>query len=470
MAEKSIKNQVNAITEGVIWKQLLLFFFPILLGTFFQQMYNTVDTIVVGRFVGTDALAAVGASGPLINLFIGFFVGLSSGATVILSQRYGAQDDEGVSQAVHTGTALALVGGVIITALGLVTTPWVLRIIGTPENVFGDAVMYTCIYFSGTLASVLYNMGSGILRALGDSKRPMVYLIICCVANIVLDLLFVVGFKMGVAGAGWATVLSQVISAVLVLSAMMRMEGPSRLIIKKIRFERTTLKGIIRIGIPAGLQSVMYNVSNLIIQSGINSFGSVTMAAWTAHGKMDAVVWMISGAFAVAITTFVGQNFGAQKYDRVRKSVRVCLTMSIVSIGLLSVLLITFSRYLLGIFSGDAAVIQEGIKIVSYITPFYVLYMPIEIFSGTMRGTGDSLIPTLITCVGVCVLRVLWVVLVVSRWHTVLMLALAYAVTWGITSIVFTVYYLQGGWLHKRIEALSMRPEERPSRRRARKA
>lgn len=455
------KSGLTNITEGVIWKQLLSFFFPILLGTFFQQMYNTVDTIVVGRFVGTHALAAVGASGAMTSVLIGFFTGMASGATVILSQRYGAGDAEGVGKAVHTGMALALASGLMITVVGLAAGPTVLRLTNTPDEVFDDAKLYTLIYFSGSLALVVYNVGSGILRALGDSKRPMIYLIICCIVNILLDLICIVVLKLGVAGAALATVLSQVISAALVVIHLMRMESEARLHLQKIRFDRPTLSGILRIGIPAGLQSTMYSVSNLIIQSGINSFGAVTAAAWTAHDRMCSLIWMVISAYGVAITTFVGQNFGAQKYDRIRKSVRVCMGIAFASIGVITVLTIVFGRFFLGIFTDDVQVIEAGMQVVWYINPFYVLYVPIEVLSGAMRGAGDSFVPTVITCIGVCVLRVLWILFVVSTWHTVMMLALAYAITWGATSTVFSIYYLQGGWLRKRIKAMGFKPETR---------
>lgn len=453
------KSGLNNITEGVIWKQLLSFFFPILLGTFFQQMYNTVDTIVVGRFVGTHALAAVGASGAMTNVLIGFFTGMASGATVILSQRYGAGDAEGVSKAVHTGIALAIASGVIITVVGLVAAPAVLKLTNTPESVYEDAKLYAAIYFAGSIALVIYNVGSGILRALGDSKRPMIYLIVCCIVNIVLDIFCIVVLKLGVAGAALATVLSQVISAALVVVHLLRIDSEARLHLRQIRFDRPTLSGILRIGIPAGLQSTMYSVSNLIIQSGINSFGEVTAAAWTAHDRMCSLIWMVVSAFGVAITTFVGQNFGAQKYDRVRKSVRICMVMALVTIGVIALLTIVFGRFFLGIFSGDAQVIEVGMQVVWYINPFYAVYVPIEVLSGAMRGTGDSFVPTVITCVGVCALRVLWILFIVSQWHTLMMLALAYAVTWGVTSTVFCIYYLQGGWLRKRIQAMGFRPE-----------
>ena len=454
------KMSVTSITEGVIWKQLLMFFFPILLGTFFQQMYNTIDTIIVGRFVGTNALAAVGASGALTGVLVGFFTGMASGATVVVSQRCGAGDGEGVSKAVHTGIGLAIVSGIMITVLGLLFGPSVLKLTNTPEAVFEDAKLYTLVYFAGGIALVVYNVGSGIMRALGDSKRPMIYLMICCVVNIVLDLFCIVVLKMGVAGAALATTASQIVSAILVVLHLMRLDGEAKLHLKQIRFDREILSSILKIGIPSGLQSTMYSVSNLIIQAGINSFGSVTAAAWTAHDRMCSINWMVVSAFGVAITTFVGQNFGAKKYDRVRKSVRVCMGMAIVTIGLLAVITIVFGRPILGIFTGDPEVIDMGMKVVWYINPFYVMYVPIEVFSGAMRGTGDSVMPTIITCVGVCLLRVVWIFGVVSIWNSVMMLALAYGVTWTVTSTVFGIYYLQGGWLRKRIKAMGFAPEK----------
>ena len=306
------------ITEGVIWKQLLVFFFPILLGTFFQQMYNTVDTIIVGRLVGTEALAAVGATGPLVNMTNGFFIGVSSGATVVLSQYYGAGDRKGIDDAIHTGVTLSVVLGVMLTLLGVGLGDKVMGMMNMPENCMEDATTYLRIYFAGSVGTVVYNMGAGILRAMGDSKRPMLFLLVTCILNVVLDLLFVAVLGMGVAGAAWATILSQLISAVLPILVLMRMPE-NRLELKKLRIEGSLMGRILRIGVPAGLQFVTFDFSNILIQSGINSFGDITMAAWTAHGKTDSITWMICGAFGVAITTFVGQNFGAQKYRRIRQ-------------------------------------------------------------------------------------------------------------------------------------------------------
>ena len=450
---------VNQITEGVIWKQLLTFFFPILLGTFFQQMYNTVDTIIVGRFVGTQALAAVGSTSAFVNLVNGFFIGLSTGATVILSQFYGANDRQGIHNALHTGITLSVILGAATSAIGILSTPYVLKLTQIPDNCLADATLYTSIYFSGAIASMVYNMGSGILRAMGDSKRPMIFLIITCLLNIVMDLLCVVVLKMGVAGVAIATVISQVISAVLILIVLCRMqENPLHL--RSLRLEKDLLLRILQIGLPAGLQFVTFDISNVLIQSGINSFGDITIAAWTAYVKTDAIVWMISGTFGVAITTFVGQNFGAQKYSRIRQSVWVCMGMSIGLMIVLSTLLLTLRYHILGIYTTDLEVIRLGAYVMLWIVPFNAIFMPVEVFAGAMRGTGYSTVPTIITCLSVCVFRVLWVVIVVSRWHTIEMLALAYPISWVLAALTFYIEYLRGNWLTKRIEACGMIPEK----------
>ena len=455
----SLSQSSRQITEGVIWKQLLIFFFPILMGSFFQQMYNTVDTIIVGRFVGTEALAAVGASAPILSLVGGFFIGLSSGATVILAQCCGAGDRTGASKVMHTGIALALALGVIVTLVGVGMAPQLLRLINTPESCFDDAVLYCRIYFSGALASMLYNMGAGILRARGDARRPMLFLILCCIINVVGDLLFICVFHLGIAGAGIATVLAQLISAVLILFVLMRQED--KLVIRQIRFHTNILGNILKIGIPAGIQLMMFDLSNLTVQSAINSFGDITVAGWAAVVKTDGLTWQISGAFGIAVTTFVGQNFGAQKYDRVRRSVWVCMGLSIAIVGGLSILEYAFRHFLLGIYTTDPQVIAIGAEIIARIVLFNAVFMPIEVFAGAMRGTGYSLAPTLIMCVCICLFRVVWVLCVVNHFHTIAMLALAYPLSWILCASVFFIVYCKGDWLHKPIAALGMAPEIR---------
>ena len=451
----------NGITEGIIWKQLLIFFFPILFGTFFQQLYNTVDAIVVGNFVGTEALAAVvGATGTIINLLIGFFVGLSSGVTVIISQFYGARDGQNVSRAVHTAIAMSLIIGVIFMIVGLAFSPAALEAMGTPENVLPLANTYISVYFGGILFTVFYNVGSAILRAVGDSRRPLYFLIVCCLVNVVLDLLFVAVFRMGVFGVAIATMLSQAISAVLIIITLMRTQDCYRLFLKEIRIDMGLLGNIIRIGLPAGLQSVMYNVSNIIVQTSINAFGTVTIAAWTAFGKIDGMFWMIMSAFGVSITTFVGQNFGARKYDRIHKSARICIVMAMGLSIFMSVMLYLFGGSVLRLFTQDTQVITIGLEIMGVIMPLYFTYISVEILSGTMRGVGDSLIPMLMTAVGTCVLRIVWILTAVPVWHDIKTVAFSYPLTWAVTSVLFIIYYLQGGWLRRQIRKNFGDPEK----------
>lgn len=439
----------NSITEGVIWKQLLLFFFPILIGTFFQQLYNTVDTIIVGQYVGTEALAAVGTTGTLINLLVGFFVGVSSGATVIISQFFGAGDSRNVSRAVHTSMALALAGGAIVMVLGLLTARLSLELLGVPAEIMNDALTYLNVYYAGIIACMIYNVGTGILRAIGDSRMPLYVLIVCCIVNIVLDLLFVLAFHWGVFGVAIATVLSQVVSAALILLRLMLTREAYRVELKKIRFDRGILKNVIRIGLPAGVQSALYSVSNLVIQASINSFGTSAIASWAAIGKVDGFIWMIMGAFGISITTFVGQNFGAQNYGRMKRSVKVCLGMALSTTIFLSAVLFVFMEPLLRFFSTDEKVIELGMNFLRILAPSYFVFVFTEILSGAIRGAGEALQPMLITCFGTCGLRIVWIALLVPFFHTMEMVALNYPVTWFITALVFVIYYARMNWLER---------------------
>lgn len=445
---KMVKTE-NSIISGVIWKQLLLFFFPILIGTFFQQLYNTVDTIIVGQYVGTEALAAVGTTGTVINLLVGFFVGVSSGATVIISQFFGADDRENISKAVHTSIALAIAGGVAIMVIGLLTARPVLQMMDVPEEILDDAVLYMNIYYAGIIANMIYNIGTGILRAIGDSRMPLYVLIACCLANVVLDLLFVVVFRWAVMGVALATVLSQVISAVLIMIRLMSTREAYRVELRKIRFDAGILRNVIRIGLPSGLQSVMYSMSNILVQTSINGFGTTAIASWSAIGKIDGFIWMVMNAFGIAVTTFVGQNFGARRYDRVKRCTRIGLFMALGSTFSLSMLLLVFSEPLLRMFTADAEVVKLGVNFFKVLAPSYFVFVFIEIFSGAIRGAGEALQPMLITCVGVCGLRIVWLLAVVPVWHTMEMVAMNYPVTWVITALFFTVYYLRGNWMDR---------------------
>ena len=444
---------VNGITEGVIWKQLLLFFFPIVLGTFFQQLYNTADAIIVGKVVGKEALAAVGGTtGTLINLLVGFFVGVASGASVIIAQLFGARKAEDVSRAVHTTIALAIAGGAVLMVLGLNFSEQVLRMMGTPDDVMAYAVPYLSIYFLGMIPQLIYNIGSGILRAVGDSRRPMLFLICAALTNIVLDIIFVLGLDMGVRGAAYATIASQLASALLILGSLHNAMPVYRLHFHKLRFHGDMLVRIVAIGLPAGLQSVMYSLSNVIIQTSVNGFGTDVMAAWTAYGKIDGLFWMTISAFGVSITTFAGQNFGAHQYERMKRSIRVCLGIASGVTVLMSAIVFVIGRPMLGMFTGDAHVLEIGMSIIHLIAPTWILYISIEILSGAMRGAGDSLVPTLMTLVGVCLMRVFWVSVIVPRFHELRVLLASYPITWAITSTLFIAYYLRGKWLDRCIK------------------
>ena len=434
---------VNQITEGVIWKQLLYFFFPILLGTFFQQLYNTADAMVVGRFVGKEALACVGgSSSQIINLIVGFFIGLSSGATVIIAQYYGGRCEKELQDTLHTAMAFSIIGSVVISILGITLSPMILRMMNTPEYLMKDSLLYLRFYFGGILFVFIYNIGSGILRAVGDSKSPLYFLIFCCFCNIFLDLLLVMVFRMGVMGVALGTLISQALSSLLVLRSLMRTRDIYRLELRKIRLHSAPLSMLLKIGLPAGLQSTMYNLANMVIQAALNSFGTDTMAAWTAFGKVDSFYWMISSAFGVAITTFVGQNYGAGKIDRMKKSVRVCFCMDLATALTLSALMYLFlGKFLLSLFTTDAEVLSIGVRIMQIIVPAYAPFVFIEIFSGALRGAGNVLIPMLLTCGGICVTRILWIFFFVPSHRAVETIIFSYPGSWVLTATLFILYF-----------------------------
>ena len=440
---KQKTQNINQITEGIIWRQLLLFFFPIVFGTFFQQLYNTIDTVIVGQFVGKAALASVGGSATqLINLVVGFFTGLSSGASVVIAQFFGAKDERSVKESLHTAYAFSILGSIVISALGIGLAPQLLRWMNTPEELLADSTLYLRIYFAGILFVFIFNVGSSILRAVGDSKNPLYYLIACCFINIFLDLLFVIVFHLGVAGVAYATFLSQAISALLVTHKLMTSHSILTLKIRDIRLHKNVLKSQLWIGLPAGFQSVMYSISNVIIQAALNRFGTDTVAAWSAYGKLDSIFWMVSGAIGISITTFVGQNYGARKYDRVHKSVRICLGIDSIISVILIVFLMLFRVPLFRLFTQDPSVIRIGSDMLALITPCYIFFVFIEVLAGALRGMGDVMIPTLITLLGVCVLRLIWIAVVLQISPTVNAIIYSYPVTWIATAVLFIIYYL----------------------------
>ncbi len=443
MSMKTKTPPANQITEGIIWKQLLIFFFPIVFGTFFQQLYNTIDTIIVGHFLGKGALASVGGSSTqIVNLVVGFFTGLSSGASVIIAQFYGAENERAVQESLHTAYTFSILGSIAISIPGILLAPGLLRWMNTPSELIQDSTLYLRIYFAGILFVFIFNIGSSILRAIGDSKHPLYYLMICCLLNIILDIVCVVQFQMGVAGAAAATFFSQAVSAALVTRKLMKSDGMLKLSLRKLRFHANVLKSQLRIGMPAGFQSIMYSLSNVFIQTALNNFGTDTVAAWSVYGKLDAVFWMISGAIGISITTFVGQNFGARKYDRVKKSVLVCLRLDFLISVVLVLFLLSARIPLFRIFTNDADVIRIGSQMMLLITPCYMFFIFIEVLSGALRGIGDVLVPTLITLGGVCIFRILWLIGVLKIHPTINAIILSYPVTWFTTGILFVIYYL----------------------------
>lgn len=446
-------DKTNQITEGVIWKQLLIFFFPILFGTFFQQLYNTADAMIVGHFVGKQALAAVGGTtGTIINLLIGFFTGLASGATVIIAQFYGAKKADKVHWAVHTSIAFSIAAGIGLMIIGIVFSRPMLEVMQTPVDVIDYAVLYIRIFFAGTIANLLYNMGAGILRAIGDSKRPLYYLIICCFANIGLDLLFVAVLRMGVAGAALATILSQLLSAVLVLGALMRTKDMYRLEWKKLRIDGIMLKRIIRIGLPAGMESAMYSISNVIVQAGVNTLGTDSVAAWAAYGKVDGLFWMMVSALGISATTFIGQNYGAKKVERVHQGVRVCMMLAVVMTLIMDGVLLVAGDFLMSMFTSDAAVREIGSQLLHFMVPTFLTYIVIEIFSGALRGVGDAWMPMLIAGVGICSVRILWITFGLPHFPTIIGAAFCYPLSWVLSSIAFIIYYCRFSKLSRRNE------------------
>lgn len=352
------------ITRGSIWKNLLLYFFPIWFGSIFQQMYTTIDAVVVGRFVGKEALAALGGtSGLLVDLSVGFFIGASAGAGVVISHCYGARDNERLTYAVRTSMKLAVLSGLMLMVLGVWGTPFALKCMNTPSDVMEGAILYLRVYFLGVIPSLLYNMGSGILRAVGDAKRPLYFLIFTTFVNICLDILFVAILKMGIFGAALATVLSQAASAGLVLRTLLKTKESYRLELRKCSIYSEVLNKIIRIGLPSGFQYMLYTVSNIVIQARVNLFGTDVVAAWTAISKLDGIFWLTMSAFGTAVMAFTGQNYGAGKIDRVRKGVWAGLGISIGLTAGICIPILTFAKSLIGIFTTDPVVMTLGLQL-----------------------------------------------------------------------------------------------------------
>lgn len=444
-----MKENRGLMTEGVIWKQLLLFALPLLLGNLFQQFYNTVDSIVVGNYIGANALASVGASTPIVNLMVGMFTGLGTGAGVVIAQFFGAKDHKGVHDGVHTTIALCLVSGLVMAVVGVALSPTILRLLDTPAEIMEGSVTYLQIYFMGVMALMIYNMGSGILRAVGDSRTPLYFLMVSSVVNILLDLLFVIKIQMGVAGVAWATLIAQAISACLVLIRLVTSTESYKLILKDIRFHKKVLLETIRIGLPGGIQNAVISFSNLIVQYNINSFGAAAVAGCSAYTKIDGFAILPVMSFSMAITTFTGQNIGAKNYDRVRKGAKTCLVIALAVTLTLSGGLYLFGEKLLRVFSSDQQVLSYAVQMMHFLVPGYVCLATAHTYCGVVRGAGISMVPMLALVGNMCVLRVIWISLAMPVFHNIIVVFLGYSLTWLTSALTMVIYYHRSGWLER---------------------
>lgn len=447
----SSAKEKNDLTTGVVWKKLVAFFLPIAAGTIIQQLYNAADGLIVGRFVGTNALAAVGgSSAQIINMLVGFFVAMTAGASVVIGQIYGAGRKDDLNCAIGNAVAALGIAGVGLMIVGLLASPGLLRLLNTPEETLEGAALYLRIYFLGVPFVMVLNMESSILRALGDSFHPFLYMVIGCVMNIVLDILFVIGFGWSIAGVAIATVLAQVVNAGLLTLRLARGTEEYRLTLRDLKLKGVYLVNMLRLGIPAGLQSSMYTVSNTIIQVAVNSLGTVVVASWAMSGKTDGLYWAVSSAMGAAITSFIAQNYGAGRMDRVKQCVRQGLIMAFAVTLTVSAGLMLSAIPVLRILTPDEEVVQTTYTIMSYFVPFYITWVLVEVFSAVLRGVGDALVPVLLIGVGICLFRILWILTVFAHFGTLFSLCLSYAVSWTITSIALTVYYKKGGWMKRR--------------------
>ena len=437
------------MTQGSISGLLFAFAVPLMLGNLFQQLYNTVDSLIVGNFVSKQALAAVGCTGPIINTLIGLFSGLATGASVVISQYYGAKDEEKLGKAVHTTVMLTLVTCVVLTVVGVWATPLMLELMDTPPDVFSEAELYLRIYFGGVSGLLLYNIGSGILRAVGDSTRPLYFLIFSAAMNTVLDLFFVAVLKQGIAGAAIATIISQFVSAILVMLLLLRSKEPYRLEISQLRMYKGMLRRICNIGIPSSLQMGITAFSNIFVMGYINHFESSCMAGWTAYNKLDALAMLPMQSLSLALTTFVGQNLGAGDLKRAKAGPRYGLIMGYIVTAIILVPMMVFAPQLTALFNDDREVIEFGTLFVRLCTPFYVAFVINQVYSGALRGAGDAKNTMYIMLFSFVVFRQIYLFIVSRMGATAGVIALGYPMGWMMCSALLLIYYYKGHWARR---------------------
>ena len=438
---------VKNLTEGRPLNLLFFFALPMVAGNLFQQLYNAVDSVVVGNYIGAQALAAVGSSAPVINLLVSFFMGLAVGAGVIISRYFGARKKEELHIAVHTSLALTFAAGLVMTLIGVLISPYVLQWVGTPSDVMDSSVLYLRIYFLGILSVMVYNMGSGILRAVGDSRNPLYFLIVSSVTNIILDMLFVIVFHMGIAGVGWATLIAQTISAVLTMLLLMRTKEEYQVKLKHIRFHKHMLYEIVRLGLPSGLQNAIVSFSNVIVQSNINAFGSLAMAGCGSYTKIDGFAILPVMSYSMALTTFTGQNMGAKKYDRVKQGAKTGILMSVITIVCISALLLILGPNVLAIFSSDPTVINYGLYMMHVLAPGYIFLAISHAFNGIIRGAGITTVPMIVMVTCWCGLRMAWILTSVPLFHDIGVVFMGWPLTWVASALWLFLYYRKGNWM-----------------------
>ena len=442
------RKKTRDMTQGVIWKHLLAFALPLMIGNLFQQLYNTVDSIVVGQFVSKQALAAVGSTTSIINMLVGFFSGVSVGAGVVISQRFGAKDPEGVHKAVHTTISLTLIIGAIGTVVGIFLAPVMLTLMKTPQDVFVEAKAYLQIYFGGISGLMLYNMGSGILRAVGDSRRPLYFLVFSSCVNIVLDLVFVLVFQMGVKGVALATIIAQFSSAALIYITLYRTHDVHRFQPSKLRIYPEMVKNIIRVGLPSGLQQALTSFSNVFVQSYINSFGTNCVAGWSCYHRIDQFILLPMQSISMASTTFVGQNMGNRNLERAEKGIRTAVTLSLLVTGVLITLVWIFCVPLIKIFNADPAVLEYGRTFIRIISPFYLIICFNQIYAGALRGAGDAKTPMIIMLFSFVFFRQMYLAIgtqfpaLNNPWFV----GLGYPAGWAMCSALQLLYFYKSKW------------------------
>ena len=444
-----MKDKNQLLTQGSVWKGIVKFAIPILLSNLFQQLYNTVDTAVVGKFAGSEALAAVGSTGSLINLFVGFFLGISTGTGVIFATAYGAKDDDRLKKTLHSALLLAFGAGIFLTVVGVIGTRRMLQLMGSPDDVIDLATEYMRIFFGGSLFMLIYNVGAGIIQASGDSRRPLMYLVISGVLNVICDIVCVAVFHMGAAGAAVATVFSQLIACILIVLRLCRIPENWRLRFGEIRFDKAVAGSIIRLAVPSGLQSCMFSLSNILIQSEINAFGSVAMAGVAAYGRIDGFGFMPIQALGLSISTFTSQNLGAQNYDRIRAGVKTVFICAAICAVTVNTSIILFSDKLLLLFTSDPAVIEYGMMQMWRLAPFEPIFAISEILSGTVRGAGKVTQPMLIYLVTICAFRIVGLLILMPMVQDIRLVFWAYPTSWVLCSAVMIVYYARGSWKPK---------------------